>query len=176
MCKPHWLTYQQPNIEFDMLKTCLTLVSSHTSMNMSVRCPCVFIALWENKAEKQGLQWELQVRICSEATGSCMSEWDTHTHSETKMISDASDIIAWVLFSSSVGLFYSNMINYPHHTHMHTQWCSHRVSSRSQVSLCTQTSWKKGFVFNPNGSFDEVFLFSCTRTTSEVWELLPRLQ
>lgn len=173
MCKPHWLTYQQPNIEFDMLKTCLTLVSSHTSMNMSVRCPCAFITLWENKAEKQGLQWELQVRICSEATGSCMSEWDTHTHSETKMISDASDIIARVLFSSSVGLFYSNMINYPHHTHMHTQWCS-----RSQVSLCTQTSWKKGF-FKIQMAVLMKYFFSvghATRTTSEVWELLPWLQ
>lgn len=150
-----------------MLKTCLTLVRSHTSMNMSVRCPCAFITLWENKAEKQGLQWELQVRICSETTGSCMSEWDTHTHTQWNKNDQ------WCLWHYCTSLVFfirgSFLLKYDKlsspHTHAYTV-----MFSLSGIPLHTD-QLKKRIFFNPNGSFDEVFLFSCTRNKNNIWSL-----
>lgn len=51
------------------------------------------------------------------------------------------------------------------HTHAYTV-----MFSLSGIPLHTD-QLKKRIFFNPNGSFDEVFLFSCTRNKNNIWSL-----
>lgn len=174
MCKPHWLTHQQPNIEFDMLKACLTLVTSHTSMNMS-DVPAHLLHFEKTKQKNRDYSENSQVRIGSETTGNCMSEWDTHTQwnkNDQWCLWHYCTSLVWVFFTQIWSIILTT------HTYTHTQWCSRRVSSRSQVFLCTQTSWKKWFFLIQMAVLMKYFfsVVHTTRTTSEVWELLPWLQ
>lgn len=149
-----------------MLKTCLTLVRSHTSMNMSVRCPCTFITLWENKAEKQGLQWELPSTDLLRDHWK-LHEWVGHTHTQWNKNDQ------WCLWHYCTSLVFfirgSFLLKYDKlsspHTHAYTV-----MFSLSGIPLHTD-QLKKRIFFNPNGSFDEVFLFSCTRNKNNIWSL-----
>lgn len=98
-----------------------------------------------------------------------LHEWVGHTHTHTQWNKNDQ----WCLWHYCTSLVFfirgSFLLKYDKlsspHTHAYTV-----MFSLSGIPLHTD-QLKKRIFFYPNGSFDEVFLFSCTRNKNNIWSL-----